>query len=230
MEHGENGEFKWTHAKSLYRDWGAILTFLKLLTLVMAILSALLTVLCGFKDGFSLDLFTTLGGLFAIVILVIWALIVPSYCLWAWAQGGADEWEFEMDDRGIKGRKVVRKPWRMKLLRGIACVLMILPSRGNQKMAMRSIFYDSRKNKVDVLFSSVKEVACDEKKGLISLYTRGDSKEIHVPREHYAEVRAFIEERLPKKKPKRKRTGGRKKSAATDSKEPTDSKEKGSAE
>ena len=49
--------------------------------------------------------------------------------------------------------------------------------------------------------------------------TKGDSKEIHVPREDYAEVLAYIEERIPKKKPKRKRTGGRKKAAATDSKE-----------
>ena len=107
----------------------------------------------------------------------------------------------------------------MKLLRGIACILMILPSRGNQKMAMRSLFYDSRKQKVDVSFSSVKGVSCNEKKGLISLYARGDSKEIYVPREDYAEVLAFIEEILQKKKTKRKRTGGRKKAPATDSKE-----------
>ena len=219
MERGKNGEFKWTHVRRLYRDWGAIMTLLKILTLTMVTIFAVMTVLCGFKDGFSLKLLTSMSTLSGIVILIIWVLIVPSYYLWAWANGGVDEWEFEMDDYGIEGRKVVRKAGRIKLLRGIACILMILPSRGNQKMAMRSIFYDSRKNKVDVLFSSVKGVACDEKKGLIFLYTGGDSKEIHVPREYYAEVLAFIEERLQRKKTKRKRTGGRKKASTTDSKE-----------
>ena len=219
MERDEKGTLKWTHVRRLYRDWGAIMTLLKILTLTMVTIFAVMTVLCGFKDGFSLKLLTSMSTLSGIVILIIWVLIVPSYYLWAWANGGVDEWEFEMDDYGIEGRKVVRKAWRMKLLRGIACILMILPSRGNQKMAMRSLFYDSRKQKVDVSFSSVKGVSGNEKKGLISLYTRGDAKEIHVPREDYAEVLAFIEEILQKKKTKRKRTGGRKKAPATDSKE-----------
>ena len=219
MERDEKGTFKWTHVRRLYRDWGAIMTLLKILTLTMVTIFAVMTVLCGFKDGFSLKLLTSMSALSGIVILIIWVLIVPSYYLWAWANGGVDEWKFEMDDYGIEGRKVVRKAWRMKLLRGIACILMILPSRGNQKMAMRSLFYDSRKQKVDVSFSSVKGVSGNEKNGLISLYTRGDTKEIHVPREDYAEVLAFIEEILQKKKAKRKRTSGRKKASATNSKE-----------
>lgn len=213
MERDEKGTFKWTHVRSLYLDWGAVMTFLKMLTLSMVMIFAFMTVLGGFKKGFSLKLLTSVGAVLGIVILGIWMVIVPSYYIWAWANGGVDEWEFEMDDHGIENRKVVRKAWRMKLLRGIARILLLLPSRGNQKTAMHD------KKKVDVSFSSVNGVSCNEKSGLIFLYTGGDSKEIHVPREDYAEVLAFIEERLQRKKTKRKRTGGRKKAPAAESEE-----------
>ena len=213
MERNEKGAFTWTHVRRLYRDWGAVMTFLKMLTLSMVMIFAFMTVLGGFKNGFSLKLLTSVGAVLGIVILGIWAVIVPSYYIWAWANGGVDEWEFEMDDHGIENRKVVRKAWRMKLLRGIARILLLLPSRGNQKTAMHD------KKKVDVSFSSVNGVSCNEKSGLIFLYTGGDSKEIHVPREDYAEVLAFIEERLQRKKTKRKRTGGRKKAPAAESEE-----------
>jgi hypothetical protein len=203
MERDEKGVLKWVHTKHLYRDWGSIKACLIAFTIAPAIAFVFFTVVCGFADGFSLSLLSTQGKIWGLVFLIFMALLLPSYYLWAWANGGVDEWEFEMDDYGIEGRKVVRKAWRMKLLRGIACILMILPSRGNQKMAMRSLFYDSRKQKVDVSFSSVKGVSGNEKNGLISLYTRGDTKEIHVPREDYAEVLAFIEEILQKKKAKR---------------------------
>ena len=130
-----------------------------------------------------------------------------------------DEWEYEMDDDGIRGRKIIRKAWRMKMLRGLAWIAMLLPSRPNQKMALRPLLFDNLNKKTDVSFASVKGVSCDEKKCRIALETKGDAKEIHVPREDYAEVLAFIEEILQKKKTKRKRTGGRKKASAIDSKE-----------
>ena len=220
MERDEKGTFKWTHVRRLYRDWGAIMTLLKILTLTMVTIFAVMTVLCGFKDGFSLKLLTSMSALSGIVILIIWVLIVPSYYLWAWANGGVDEWEYEMDDDGIRGRKIIRKAWRMKMLRGLAWIAMLLPARPNQKLALRPLLYDNLNKETDVSFASVKGVSFDEKKCRIALETTGDSKEIHVPREDYAEVLAYIEERIPKKKPKRQRTGGRKKAPATDSERP----------
>ena len=64
----------------------------------------------------------------------------------------------------------------------------------------------------------MKGVSSDEKKCQIALETTGDSKEIHVPREDYAEVLAYIEESIPKKKRKKNRTGGRKRADSNDSK------------
>ena len=219
MSPDANSAFKWTHVRRLYRDWGTLKTCLRAFTLIVVIAFVFMTVLCGFSDGFSLDSLAFQVKMFGVILLVVWTITMPSYYIWAWANGGVDEWEYEMDDYGIEGRKVVRKAWRMKLLRGFAWILMLLPTRANQKMAMRSLLYDNWKKKVDVSFSSVKGVSCDEKKERISLETKCDVKEIHVPRDGYAEVRAFIEERIPKKKPKNRKTGGRTGSSTTESKE-----------
>ena len=51
----------------------------------------------------------------------------------------------------------------------------------------------------------LRAVTCDEKKGKIAIETFYGSEDIFVPREDYAEVLAFIEQRLQKKKPKRQR-------------------------
>lgn len=207
----KTAEIKWTHARSLYRDWGGFMTFLKMLSLSIAGIIAFAMVLYGFKAGFSLDLLASLGKFLGVILLVIWVITVSAYCFWAWANGGVDEWEFEMDDFGIEGRKVVRKAWRMKVLRGIAWILLPIPALISRKTAKGSLF-------VDIPFSSVEGVSCNEKKELIFLYMMGCPKDIHVPREDYAEVRDFIEQRLGKK-PKRRKTGGRKKASATDLKE-----------
>ena len=219
MERDEKGTFKWTHAKNLYRDWDSIKACLKAFSLTIAGCFLLITVVCGFADGFSLSLLAAQGEIWGIIGLGSLLMALLGWYIWAWANGGVDEWEYEMDGDGIRGGKIVRKAGRMKLMRGLAWIAQLLPTKPSQKMALRPLLYDNWKKKTDVSFASVKGVSHDEKKCRIALETKGDSKEIHVPREDYAEVLAHIEERIPTKKPKRKRTGGRKKAAATDSKE-----------
>ena len=51
----------------------------------------------------------------------------------------------------------------------------------------------------------LRSVTCDEKRNKIVLETVYGSEDIYVPREDYAEVRAFIEQRLQKKKPSRRK-------------------------
>ena len=75
MERDESGVLKWTHVRRLYRDWGAIMTLLKILTLTMVTIFAVMTVLGGFKNGFSLKLLTSVGAVLGIVILGIWMVI-----------------------------------------------------------------------------------------------------------------------------------------------------------
>ena len=217
MERDENGVLKWTHAKNLYRDWGSIKACLKAFSLTIAICFALVLSLIGCAGGMKSDDFLFQCKIWGCILLGFWLMTFICWSIWAWANGGVDEWEYEMDDDGVRGMKIVRKAWRMKLLRGLAWIAMLLPSRPNQKMALRPLLFDNLNKKTDVSFASVKGVSFDEKKCQIALETTGDSKEIHVPREDYAEVLAYIEERIPKKKPKRQRTGGRKKASTTDS-------------
>ena len=211
MERDEKGVLKWVHAKHLYHDWGSIKACLIAFTIAPAIAFVFFTVVCGFADGFSLSLMSAQGKIWGLVFLIFMVLLLPSYYLWAWAHGGVDEWEYEMDRRGIKGRKIAHNKGRLKFLRSIAWIMMLFPMKPGQRVALNNFLYDKGKKEKNIDLIMLRGVECDEKKGKIAIETFNGSEDIHVPREDYAEVREFIEQRLPKKKPKRQRTGGRKK-------------------
>ena len=217
MERDEKGVLKWVHTKHLYRDWGSIKACLIAFTIAPAIAFVFFTVVCGFADGFSLSLLSTQGKIWGLVFLIFMALLLPSYYLWAWAHGGVDEWEYEMDARGIKGRKIAHNQGRLKFLRSIAWIMMLFPMKPGQRVALNNFLYDKGKKEKNIDLIMLRGVERDEKKGKLAIETFNGSEDVHVPREDYAEVLAYIEERIPKKKPKRQRTGGRKKAAATDS-------------
>jgi hypothetical protein len=219
MERDENGVFKWVHAKHLYRDWSSIKACLIAFTIAPAIAFVFFTVVCGFADGFSLSLMSAQGKIWGLVFLIFMVLLLPSYYLWAWAHGGVDEWEYEMDARGIKGRKISHNQGRLKSLRSIAWIMMFFPMKPGQRVALNNFLYDKGKKEKNIDLIMLRGVECDEKKGKIAIETFNGSEDIHVPREDYAEVREFIEQRLPKKKPKRQKSSGRKKASTTDSKE-----------
>ncbi len=69
---------------------------------------------------------------------------------------------------------------------------------------MRQLLYDNEKKEKHVDLIMLKDFTCDEKRGKIAIDTLDGAEEIYVPREVYAEVVAFIEERRQKKRPKRK--------------------------
>lgn len=219
MERDEKGVLKWVHTKHLYRDWGSIKACLIAFTIAPAIAFVFFTVVCGFADGFSLSLLSTQGKIWGLVFLIFMALLLPSYYLWAWAHGGVDEWEYEMDARGIKGRKIAHNQGRLKFLRSIAWIMMLFPMKPGQRVALNNFLYDKGKKEKTIDLIMLRGVERDEKKGKLAIETFNGSEDVHVPREDYAEVLAYIEERIPRKKPKRQRTGGRKKAAATDSSE-----------
>lgn len=211
MERDEKGKFKWVHTKHLYRDWSSIKLCLMVFTLIPAGAFVFFTITCGFMDGFTLKLLCTQASIWGLALLIFMVLLLPSYYLWAWAQGGVDEWEYEMDACGIKGRKIAHNQGRLKFLRSIAWIMVLFPMKPGQRMALQNFLYDRGKKEKNIDLIMLRGVECDEKKGKIAIETFGGSEEVFVPREDYAEVRAFIEQRLPKKKPKRQRTGGRKK-------------------
>ena len=217
MERDEKGVLKWVHAKHLYRDWSSIKACLIAFTIAPAIAFVFFTVVCGFADGFSLSLMSAQGKIWGLVFLIFMVLLLPSYYLWAWAHGGVDEWEYEMDARGIKGRKISHNQGRLKSLRSIAWIMMFFPMKPGQRVALNNFLYDKGKKEKNIDLIMLRGVECDEKKGKIAIETFGGSADVFVPREDYAEVREFIEQRLPKKKPKRQKSSGRKKASTTDS-------------
>ena len=224
MERDENGVLKWVHAKHLYLDWSSIKACLIAFTIAPAIAFVFFTVVCGFADGFSLGLMSAQGKIWGLVFLIFMVLLLPSYYFWAWAHGGVDEWEYEMDARGIKGRKIVHKAWRMKVLRALAWFTMFFPAKPGQRIAMRQLLYDNEKKGKYFDLSMLRGAICDENRGKISFDTLNGVEVICMPREVYAEVAEFIEGLRQKKRPKRKPADSPKKVSKKISK--TTSKEK----
>ena len=186
MKTNAGGEVAWTHVRRLYRDWGSLKTVLKAFALAIAICFMLVVGLVACAGGMTLKDF----GMWC----KIWGVILLGFE------------EYEMDDFGIHGAKVVHNPGRMKFLRSFAWILMLAPGRPSQKMAMRGLLYDNTQKTVDVPFSGAREVSGDEAKGKVVFQTSGDPVEIGVPREDYAEIFAYVSERV--QAPKQKKRGG----------------------
>ena len=201
----DEGTCRWRHTKRLYRSWGNIKACLTSFTITVAICFLLITIGCGFVDGFSLNLLSTQSKIWGCVLLGACLLAIPSYYLWAWAQGGVDDWEYKMDDHGIEGHKIVHHAGRMKVLRAFAWILMFAPARPGQKLAMRNLLYDNTKKEVTVRFGSVQSVSGDAAKDTIVFQFKGDPNEIDVPCEDYAEIFSFIQAHIRKPKKRRSR-------------------------
>lgn len=227
MKTDEKSVIKWVSARNLYRDdfWYKLKACLKAFGVMALIMFVFLLAVFGFADGFSLKMFVLPSEIAGGVFLLFAVLTMPCLFLLAWANGGVDEWEYEMDRRGIKGRKIVHKPWRMKVLRALAWITVLFPAKPGQRMAMRQLLYDNEKKEKFVDLIMLKGFTCDEKRGKIAIDTLYGAEEIYVPRESYAEVVAFMGERLQKKRPKRKPAGGRKKASKTDSVTTSEEKE-----
>ena len=213
-----NGIFKWVHTKHLYRDWSSIKACLIAFSIAPAIMFVFFTVVIGFMEGFSLKMLSMMGMICGGLLLGFWALTLPAYYLFAWAQGGVDEWEYEMDSRDIKGRKIAHSQGRLKVLRSIAWIMALFPMKPGQRLALNNFLYDRGKKDMHVDLVMLRGVEGDAKKGKIAIDTFYGSTDIYASGEDYAEVLAFIEQRLPKKGAKRKRTDGKKRVSATDTK------------
>ena len=202
MERDEKGVMKWVHTTHLYREWywHSAKVCLRAFALTAAIPFVFFTVILGFADEFSLDSLVLQGKIWGGVFLLLCVLTFPCLFIWAWANGGVDEWAYEMNKSGIRGRKIVHKPKRMKVLRALAWIAMFMPAKPGQKMALRRLLYDNSEKEKHVDLVMLRGVSGDEKKGKISIDTFNGATDIFVPLDDYAEVLEYIEGRLPKKK------------------------------
>ena len=207
MERDNKGVMKWVHTTHLYHEWywSSAKTCLKAFGLTAVIPFVFFTVILGFADGFSLNSLVLQGKIWGGVFLLLCLLTFPCLFVWAWANGGVDEWAYEMDKSGIRGHKIVHKPGRMKFLRALAWIAMLMPAKPGQKMALRRLLYDNSEKEKHVDLVMLRGVSGDEKKGKISIDTFNGATEIFVPRDDYAEILEFIEGRLPKKKREKQR-------------------------
>ena len=200
MVQNDAGKCTWTHTRCLYRSWGNLTACLKAFAIAIVICFVLITTICAFSDSDFVGTLVTQGKIWGVVLLGFELLAILGYYIWAWAQGGVDEWEYEMDEYGVKGRKVVHNVGRMKFLRGFACILLLAPGKPGQKMALRGLLYDNSKQTLKVSFADVKGFSGDETKGEIVFQTRTGQMDLAVPPDDYADILSYISERISKPK------------------------------
>lgn len=229
MKPSEKSVIKWVSTQNLYRDdlWYKLKACLKAwgVTALVMFLFLFILFLIAEKFRFSLKLFTLPSIVGGGSFVFLTAFTLPSLFLFAWANGGVDEWEYEMDRRGIKGRKIAHNQGRLKFLRSIAWIMMLFPMKPGQRMALHNFLYDKGQKEKYVDLIMLKDFTCDEKRGKVAIDTWNGAEEIDVPHEVYAEVVAFIGERLQKKRANRKSAGGRKKVSKTVSETNSETKE-----
>ena len=211
MRQNDDDSITWTHTRRLYCEWGNLKACLKAFAIAIAICFVLTVVIGICADGMSAKGILLWCKVWGLIFLGFELTAILAYYLWAWAQGGVDEWEYTMVKWRVTGRKIVHKAWRMKVLRAFAWVLMLAPSRPGQKMALRQLLYDNTQKEVDIWFCSVKGVSGNEKRGVVVLDTKNGKKEIGVPREDYAEILAHVTENIQPPKPRKRGESRRKK-------------------
>lgn len=225
MKPDEKSVIKWGSTRNLYCDWGSFKVCLKVFTLIPVGAFVFFTVVAGFIDGFSLKHLVLWGKIWGVALLIVLSLLFPSYYLWAWANGGVDEWECELDRHGIKGRKIAHNQGRLKFLRSIAWIMMLFPMKPGQRMALHNFLYDKGQKEKYFDLSMLRDSICDERRGKVAIDTVNGVESIYMPREVYAEVVEFIEELRQKKRAKRKPAVGRKRKSKTVSETTPDKKE-----
>ena len=221
MKPNGKGVIKWVSTQNLYRDdfWYKLKACLKAwgVTALVMFFFLFILFLIAEKFRFSLKLFTLPSIVGGGSFVFLTAFTLPSLFLFAWANGGVDEWECELDRHGINGRKISHNQGRLKFLRSIAWIMMLFPMKPGQRMALHNFLYDKGQKEKYFDLSMLMGATCDEKRSKIAIDTWNGAEEIDVPHEVYAEVVAFIGERLQKKRANRKSAGGRKKASKTDS-------------
>ena len=96
MARNDESSYTWTYTRWLYCEWGNLKACLKAFAIAIAICFVLITIGCAFIDSDFLGTLKTQSKIWGIILLGFELLAILSYYVWAWAQGGLDEWEYSM--------------------------------------------------------------------------------------------------------------------------------------
>ena len=206
LEKSSDGKLRWTHVTHLYREFGNLIAVIKAMLLAFFIAFAIVLLISIW--GIEFRTFLSLCNVWGMIFIGVVALSIMGFYLWGWANGGLYEREYLMDEIGLECKRIVHKPWRMKLLRAITWVVLLMPGKASQKLILRRIVFDTDKP-LKMYFSKLSDVSGNEAKGTISVNAGEGLNEIFVPKEDYAEVMAFLTSLLDGKNTRKRRSSKR---------------------
>ena len=189
----------WLYEKSLYREYGALATVLGVLAGVFAAIWIVVSAagLCGGNGaGFFMDITLCFAALIAL-FMVIGTL---AFYIWAWAHGGKETWEYEMDADGVRAHRLPVKPGRLKALRALTLFAMMFSKRPGQTMVMSQTLRDTTLTRFDLPFAKATGIDPQRGEGRIIVKTGRGEESVAVPEAVFDAALAFMQRHIPAKR------------------------------
>ena len=183
-----DGKYRWVYEKSLYRDLSILILLFKIFGAIVGILWLIYIVIFLFESGTD-----ELWGITVFnieMLLLIYALVIIGYFLYAAIMGGKYCVVFTMDEKGVKHAQHKAQVKKATLLSEITMLAGAMAGKpgvvGAGMAAARTEMYTK--------FSQVKTIRIDRARNTIHL----SGNEVYARDEDFDFVLGYIERHCPK--------------------------------
>ena len=193
MKPSENGTYRWRYSVNLYKNPGLLWLFYKVFGGIFAGCLLFGLFLSDFKVSLAGAMWTSVG--FAVMI----AIVTLSYYVYALIQGGRYTWDFEMDEKGVKGVQVANEAKRNKVLGTVVAAMGVATGNLTQMGVGTMVAVDDERYSQ---FATVSKVKPDRKHNTINIHNGLFHEQVFVGDEDFDFMLDYITSRCPKLKKK----------------------------
>lgn len=196
---GKDGVIRWVYEMNMWKNPTLIITVWKILLLV-ALFPALLVFILSLGDGFGAALLTMIK-IYALVALIVSALMLLAYPLVTFIYGGQYCVLFEMDKNGVKHIQMHKQFKQNQVLSMITVLAGI--AAGNVQTTAAGVLAGTKQS-IYSTFDKVKTVRINQKRNVIFLSENLSHNQVYASAEAFAFVENFIVSQCKKAKVTRK--------------------------
>lgn len=193
---GEDGKYRWKYEVNLFRTpvilWLILKIFLCIFLGIFAVVS-LADALRGLHN------FVANLKIFGIILLVLIAIVLVSYLIYAAIMGGKYIVEFEMDETKVLHRQIAAQAKKAKKIAGAAMVAGVASGKPGTVAAGIA----ASNTEMTSEFHKVKLITCRPVFHLIKLNAPLNHNQIYVSPEDYELVKNYLLSHCPNAKAKR---------------------------
>ena len=185
----KDGKYRWVYERSLYRDLSILFLIIKVFGAIVFIMWIIYMAILLFDSADAKDLLNATVFNFGMFLLMC-ALSVAGYFLYAAIMGGVYCVVFTMDDKGVLHEQHKAQAKKARLIGEITMFVGAMAGRpGTVGIGMNSM-----RSKMYSKFSKVDKIRTERRKHIIHV----DGNEVYARDEDFDFVLEFITEHCPK--------------------------------